>query len=387
MGDHTQDTLASVYFAVPNEVVEQYGEMYAVHCTYLEAETDNIFVTGNTDVYNELRRHVGQDIDGLDLRYGFGTNRRQDMLIITYSGSYNKKKLYNGIFKHVTNSEIKTLHYVLPVDGGMDEDDSADDYVLQWDVLQEYMLDYSEGKDDLLYNRYARELFRWVAEEETEVTIEADDEYDLTSIGCTWEDFWNGNFGQDTGGTINAIQEVTSCQSAAQVKADYYLDESCYDGFKEYYDAHSEDGTVYVFHFAMDDYYSVEATELDNENALYEMDSNAYLARQTVYLNFDVIDISMKQGEDVVVLGAAASPIDVIPNLTPPVETTPDGGLGDWIWDIIEAVIALVGILLIVAVISVFWGPLSTLLGLLWQLICMPFKAIGNAIKNRKKKE
>ena len=398
MGLNTQDTLASVYFAVPNEIVERYGEMYAVHCSYLEAVTSEIFVTGNTDVYNELRGHVGQDIDGLDLRYGFGTARSTftgsgvntvwNPLIITYSQSYNKKIRNNGIFCHLTNNEIKTLYYVLPVDGGMDVENSADDYVVPWTTLQEYMLDYSEGKDDLLYNRYARELFSQVADEETDITLTADDTFHLTSIDASWESIWNNTFGKDQGGEVRVIQKVESCQNATQVKADYMLDESCYDEFKEYYDAHSKNGTVYVFHFAVDSYYNAEATELDNENSFgYEMDSNAYLARETVYLNFDVIDISMKKGEEMTVLGVVASPIDVIPNLTPPVETTPDGGLGDWFAQLIRAIVAIIVTLFVVAIIVIFWGPISTILGLLGNLIALPFKAISDAIKNRKKKE
>lgn len=395
---NVQDTLASVYFAVPNDVVEEYGDMYAVHCSYLEAVTEGIFVTGNTAVYNELRQHVGQNIDGLELRYGFGTARSTftgsgvntvwNPLIITYSQSYNKKIRNNGIFCHLTNDEIKTLYYVLPVDGGMDQENSADDYVVPWTILQEYMLDYSEGKDDLLYNRYARELFSQIAEEETDITLSADDTFHLTSINTSWESIWNNTFNKDQGGDVQVIQEVKSCQSAAQVKADYMLDESCFDDFKEYYDANEAENTIYVFHFAMDSYYNAEATELDNENSFgYEMDSNAYLARETVYLNFDVIDISMKKGEEMTVLGVVASPIDVIPNLTPPVETTPDGGLGDWFAQLIRAIVAIIVTLFVVAIIVIFWGPISTILGLLGNLIALPFKAISDAIKNRKKKE
>ena len=404
MGLNTQDTLASVYFAVPNEIVERYGEMYAVHCSYLEAVTSEIFVTGNTDVYNELRGHVGQDIDGLDLRYGFGTARSVitnagtgeaywNPFSIRYTQSYNKKITKNGLFAHVSASEIKRLYYVLPVDGGMDEKDSADDYVVPWDVLQDYMLDYSKGKSDLLYNRYARELFSQVADEETDITLTADDTFELTDIATSWESIWNNTFGQDKGGEVKVIQKVASCQNATQVKADYMLDESCYDEFKEYYDANSKNGTVYVFHFAMDDYYIAEATELDNENPLgYEMDSNAYVARNTVYLNFDVIDISMKDDkEKVTVLGVVASPIDVIPSLTPPPNTTSDEGLWDWFWRLLEVIIALVCVLLIVAVVVALWGPISALLSFIWggirTIISSVFGGITDAIKRRRERK
>lgn len=398
--ENTQDTLSSVYFAVPNDDIEEFGELYKVHFSYLKAITDWIFVTGNSAVYNELRQYVGQDIEGLDLRYGFGTGRTSSAVVtpgsglgliktsINYDYSYNKQKTINGIFYHTTNNKINELKYVLPVDGGMDQENSADDYVLSWEDLQEYMLDYSKERDDLIYNRYARELFSWVAAEETDETLSAKDEFHLT--GITFDNWWNKLWGIETETPYDmpAIQEVKSCQSAAQVKADYYIDESCYNDFSAYYLKYSTNSTIYVFHFAQDDYYSSEATELDNESSFgYEMDSNAYLARETVYLNFDVIDISMKKGDDITVLGVVASPIDVIPSPTPPVETTPDGGLGDWFAQLIRAIVAIIVTLFVVAIIVIFWGPISTILGLLGNLIALPFKAISDAIKNRKKKE
>lgn len=385
MALYTQDSLASVYFAVPDELIRKYGELYAVHCSYLEAVTDNIFVTGNSDVYSELSAHVGEDLSGLDLRYGFGAGRTQDTLIITYAASYNKKILNNGIFKHVSNREIDDLKYVFPVAGGMDETDSADGYVLQWEVLQKYMLDYSAGKDDLLYGRYARELFSSVADEETDITLSADDTFDLTSISVDWDSFWDGTWGQDTGGEVPVIQPVENVLSAAQAEEEYYIDESCYKDFKDYYDENSDDGTVYVFHFAMDGYYAPEAVNLDNEDALnYEMDTNAYMARETVYLNFDVIDVSFKSEEgEVTVLGAVSNPIDVIPSVTPPVDTTSDEWT-EWLEEFMKLVLSVLGIIGGIAIIALLWGPITTLLGLLWKLICAPFKAISNALKNRK---
>lgn len=386
MALYTQDSLASVYFAVPDELIRKYGELYAVHCSYLEAVTDDIFVTGNSDVYNELSAHVGEDLGNLDLRYGFGAGRTQDTLIITYAASYNKKILNNGIFKHVSNREIDNLKYVFPVAGGMDETDSADGYVLQWEVLQEYMLDYSAGKDDLLYGRYARELFSSVADEETDITLSADDTFDLTSISVDWDSFWDGTWGQDTGGEVPVIQPVENVLSAAQAEEEYYIDESCYKDFKDYYDENSDDGTVYVFHFAMDGYYAPEAVNLDNNDTLnYETDTNAYMARETVYLNFDVIDISLKSDAgEVTVLGAVSNPIDVIPSVTPPVDTTSDEWT-EWPEEFMKAFLSIIGIIGGIAVVALLWGPLSTLLGLLLKLICMPFKALSNAVKEHKK--
>lgn len=397
--EHTQDSLACVYFAVPNELIEKYGELYAVHFTYLEAVTDWMFLTGNSAVYNELLGYMGQDITGKDLQYGFGAGREyinygQGVSSVVYDYAYNKARVSVDwdTTAYYADNTISELQYIFPVEGGMDQTDSADDYVLQSETIREYMLEYSKGKDDLILGRYSSELFSRVAEEMTDRSLSAEDEFHLT--GITFDNWWNELWGMETETpyTMPAIQKAERCLSAAQVESEYYIDESCYEDFKAYYDANSQDGAVYVFHFAQSDFYSVEAYNLNNDATgffdPYEMDSNARLMQETVYLDFDIIDISLKsEAGAVTVLGVVSDPIDVIANGTPALETTSDGGLGDWFAQLMQAIAAIIGALLVVAIIVIFWGPISTILGLLGNLIALPFKAIADAIKNRKKKE
>ena len=59
--ENKQDTLHSVYFAVPNEIIREYGVMTAVHATWLNAYTTPIFVTGNEDYYNGFMELVGKE--------------------------------------------------------------------------------------------------------------------------------------------------------------------------------------------------------------------------------------------------------------------------------------------------------------------------------------
>ena len=79
-----------------------------------------------------------------------------------------------------------------------------------------------------------------------------------------------------------------------------------------------------------------------------------------------------------------ANPIDVIPNGTPAVETTSDAWK-DWLEEFMRVVLSILGIIGRIAIIALLWGPITTLLGLLWELICMPFKALSNAVKEHKK--
>ena len=52
--NYTQDSLHSVYFAVPNDVINRYGVMSAVHATWLNAVLKPALVTGNQKAYNAI---------------------------------------------------------------------------------------------------------------------------------------------------------------------------------------------------------------------------------------------------------------------------------------------------------------------------------------------
>lgn len=63
---YTQDSLHSVYFAVPNELIEKYGELYAVHASWLNAVLKPALVVGNKEVYDAIKPFLGIDIKGQD---------------------------------------------------------------------------------------------------------------------------------------------------------------------------------------------------------------------------------------------------------------------------------------------------------------------------------
>ena len=71
--DYTQDSLHSVYFAVPNEVLNKYGAMSAVHATWLNAVLKPALVTGNQNAYNaivgQLGKNIGKETNAFDYGY------------------------------------------------------------------------------------------------------------------------------------------------------------------------------------------------------------------------------------------------------------------------------------------------------------------------------
>ena len=77
--EYTQDSLHSVYFAVPNDVLNRYGEMSAVHATWKDAVLAPALVTGNSEVYNAVSTYLGQYLYGGDYWWWSDNNKNNDM--------------------------------------------------------------------------------------------------------------------------------------------------------------------------------------------------------------------------------------------------------------------------------------------------------------------
>lgn len=141
--DYTQDSLHSVYFAVPNEYIEKYGEMSAVHETWLNAVLKPALVTGNQDAYEAIDPYLGVNVGtGTDdLEYAYlgayfsGTSGTTGILqSITKAGySYNRK--FSPTYQ-LYGEPIETLHMLFLSDTKID---GADSYTVSSEEIQEQM--------------------------------------------------------------------------------------------------------------------------------------------------------------------------------------------------------------------------------------------------------
>ena len=136
-----------------------------------------------------------------------------------------------------------------------------------------------------------------------------------------------------------------------------------------------EDKTVVLFRFATSDYYSagVDIVELGagflgNDK---KTSGQAYRAWESVFFDFDIIQLTFNREGVYTVIPAVSNPIDVVDDITPPVQMQ---GAMDW-W---KMLIALVLVLLLIVLLY----PLLPFViqGVIW-IIKLPFKAIGGLIK------
>ena len=396
--ENKQDTLHSVYFSVPNEIIREYGVMTAVHATWLNAYTAPIFVTGNKDYYNGFMELVGKDNPETD--YAFHTNEMGrswgGFYFVNYSHGYN--------YSNSVDTVLSKLNYVFYAENG-----DADTYTLP---AEELLGDSKTGKKgwfetytqnfsgELVNDKYSAALFESVDSSFTDKTITSDDTFSLTSVTTSqnlWQKIWGMSTYYTNTYTMSAIQDVTleamdNALSEKQFCDEYFVAESDYDELYSYVKmAKSRDETVYLFRYYQSEYFAVELSEGMYETGFYtqtvgdmtmpaygrhyeKKDTNAYLCQMWVQLDFDIIDLTFTKDNVDTVIPVIMSPMDIAADGTPPLVTTDDGL--KW-WQILLAIIALIVIIWLL----LKFAP--AFVYAVFKIVAWPFKAIAKLFKKK----
>lgn len=335
--EYTQDTLHAVYFSVPDEVLERYGTIAAVHASWLNAYTAPVFVTGNASLYAEFAAIEGEEDPDTDLAFRTnGTGR--------YIGG-----MYFTDYSHVFNltEDADTVLTSLPL-VFYAQNGNADDYVLPAeDLLERIAAGSADGGE--VAGKYDAAFFSAWDGEYTDLTIRADDGFVLTEADSTeswWARFWGTNSTFTNTYTVPAVEEVDLSDMGDEDAfcGAYYVDESDYGELYAYTEqAEAAGETVFLFRYLQTEYFSAELQEGYKKTGFYtsslatgqtmilygshfsEVDTNAFLAQMWVQLDFDVIDITFEGEAARIVLGAAADPQDILADVTSPAETVSDG--------------------------------------------------------------
>lgn len=350
----TRDVLQSVYFSVPNEIIEKYGEMSAVHATWLDAYTAPILVTGNSAVYNALYPYLGQYIDG-GTQWDFG-NSSFDYAIVATSAAdelyqdeeyapYFGYYAYNFYRSFATGDGVRyvaedtydylvyTLRYLFLADNF-----DAGTHFIRAETLLNWFATYTEQfGGDLVGGNFSSALFDEVADEYIDKTIRATDEYLLTDnivSNSAWDRLFGSTVKSESYIPVSAIQAVTMDDLTAAASVEefcdkFYIAEADYDDFYAYVeDAEIRGETVYLFRYKQSEYISVQAIEYervavsvlfgDDQGEYDYIDANACFAQMWVQLNFDIIDVTFTNGGVDTIIPVVMSPVDIAPDGSPP---------------------------------------------------------------------
>jgi len=366
LGVGHQNQLTSVYFSVPNKLIEKYGYLQAITAEWNEQKTSPILVVDNKEFSDGLQPWLGVEIaeENKNCVYSF-----YDVLEVPTSTS--PVKMYRYIFNRKKPWTVQNVHWgqsLKPLGYAF--------YVSDVETLGAVGVSSDELSTHIQKNSYADWLFADTVDDnrvkgQQQQTIYADKLLNLETFGDTHDwftTFFNFGFSgieayEDLKG-IPPIYKVTSSDVSA-TKASSEISSSLYVAENDvaeirlaYSEAAAQDKTLFLFRFAATDYYAEDISHFFKDGE--QVDCNGYIAEETVFLGFDVISLTFFDDCVSTVIPVSASPIDVIPDITNPY--IPEEKDFSWLKRILM-------LALVVVLIVMFWNPLMKILGWMIDLI------------------
>ncbi len=331
----------SVYFSLPSDIEKKYGNLYAINYEYYHYYTNPIIITDNEDSYNKLLADRGKIVDDswdYSLYGGYSLLSSDNVNYIhEFRFFYGKKSEIKNIFNtYLYFNYLDNLTSVFYAPKGWTHGDvivSAGDVET---YFKEYDLSYHTGKtfdysSDLFDLEKATNIYN-----NKETTI--DEVFSLESYTDThnflerWLDgVFDKNEYDNSIKNAKYIEKVDSkVLTSLDVSSEYFVDKNYITDLKDFYIASALKGeNTYLLRYGVaDDYYSRDLTPSN-------IDGNFLMCQGNVYLNFDFISFSFKDGEKITVLAAVSDPSDGFFSL---IDATP-GGCKDF--DILSLLMAI----------------------------------------------
>lgn len=372
--------LDSVYFSIPNEVLERYGNTIAA-IKYHAYKYDSGYVAVFRDDENGMKAYdLFKPYEGITLTE---PNRELPVLCDNRDVNlhavfcYNNRKYLGVWFASNPTIEADTLSYVfqMPASTGTDsiiETALQERLIADWDA-------YNEGLVQSVF------------------TGDKEDHAVTTEVWC--DEPWT----IDTKGNANLFQKLLF-SGAYKSKPDDFediepirivqasdfsnfvntlrVDTYYYDDLKEAYnEAVQNDESLVLFHFDTSDYFAIEVESnsffLEDGSDLYVYGEPGFVANETVYMDFDLIDLTFEKDGVYTVLPCVANPIHVIADL----QTPSTGGLADDLPDWLKILLVVAAIIILLVLLPIVGPVLVPLLkGLVW-LVLLPFKLLWWLLK------
>ena len=431
-GANYQNQLDTVYFAVPKRFFDTYGKLQRIKAEWYEYKTKDIVVTSNAGFVNATKSWIGKST-GWNEKYGFAgfTGDIGYSLLQDYSSSSMGVSIQSALWgwnarENIAipfTDRIEKLYYLFPADN-IEEYDPCADIVsiggVESNALYEYIKNYTKTFDsgtlpikdgtisaDLFaddIDDYRKKDTEFGKIQQGYSYYDFDADIDLQKLSSwqetdpsIWDNFrvwglWDtifGNIPEEETKTVSPIEILEASDldgTPEEVSERLLINSSDVQTLRNFYNdaiiVDSEDDeecVVVLFRFATSDYYSAPVDVVQHGAAALGADKfisgEAYRAWQSVFFDFDVIDLTFNKDGFYHVIPAVSDPIDIVNAITPPVD------MGD---DLPQWLKVLFGVLLLI-VLLVILGPILPYIvkAVVW-IIMLPFKAIAaivNAVK------
>lgn len=410
-GKGHQNQLNSVWFSIPNIYLDQYGELYKVLCEWWEYKANNIIILNNQDVVNYLSSYidVNSDEEGLingckywlhgDVSSGSSSSGGLATSATWYNCAFNKKlEAGDSLNSSKVKENLAPLRYLMY----SPESDVNDIYVSSSSLI-DYMEDYSSNKQKNILEKYNGNLFSNAVDTGRVAgynlrAISSDDTLNLKSYDSnhSWFDklLDYGFFAPKTSEDFVDVVPIYCVKAEDLTGNNYsiakrlYVDENDVDSLKSQYSLSQSKGEeLYLFRYALTDYYSEELTVV--ENGVAGTVCSGIRASETVFLNFDIIELTFVNEGIYKTISVANTPSDGIGGITGPLESEFENWLdsvrdtlGKLFKPILIALAVVVGLILLIILAPV----LKVLVKAVVIVISAPFKLLIKIANKEKEK-
>jgi len=433
-----QDELNSVFFTIPDEYFEDFGNLYKIKAEWYEYKTSLMYVTSDYEAYSALKdmrnkriNQFGQRIDN----YGnvidesaIGYYRvlfEADIDLLGTGKPMGYHRSYNPWPRKIDGTSVYSFEDQL--DWIFYRESSVlgqTDYCVPRDEVKEYMEIYTKTFNDqeLIRNKYASDLFVESIDTDriqfledssatsgyVEMEFTAGENFD-PGVGnqfidadksqTAWNEFWFGTKYKEINYSPIVVIDVGDLYLSVEAFSEkYYVDlQDTSDIMTEARRAYSDGEVPVLLRFAVTDYYSSAARfDCVEDGSQNISDKDGYVAQETMFLDFDVLSLTFQSedGYNEVAIGVVAVPIDIINGLTPPASLVEDE---EW-WQKLVALLLLIILLIVLfflvdkifpglgTIFKAIFKVIGWVLSSIFDLLTWPFRAIDKNIKSSKRR-
>ena len=393
-GENYRNDIFTVYFAVPNSYFRDYDQLYAVRAVWNECKTGPVIVTDDSDVYVDAQSNmIGQ--------FSYTSSSTRPSLVWDYT-SYASSPLLDVIISKYSWNNPPTENYAVGT---------------RWETLNSVIeapkyIKFESDIKDYFFNITPTEY------EDVKASEAGLKEFIVSNTDClNVESLYNGERWKQFffGGHVFGVDEVD-----IELSPFYYVQESDLAGYdssiadpdnsvisdrlfireshvKRFYNFYQEsvaaDKRVVLFRFALKPYYAAKALYHYYDSAPDGLSNRTIYDHVEVcetyfYKDFDILDLRFQKEDVVYIFPVEADPIDIYPGFDDNYDNSDStndalkdffGGAGKAAKEAFNLLLWILGIVLIVTLVLIFWKPIKKLV----KLIVDFFKER----KNRKKNE
>ena len=370
MGKWYQNQVNTVYFSVPNRYLEMYGKLQQIKAEWYEYKTKDIVVTSDERACEAIKPFIGKTVKRYDCDRGFISkdykSETHDQGIVSPAWASWNYNCWDGRGR-VTGTRVDALYYLFKVDNIENYDPYAEETSIggvSSNELYKYMLDYNKSyktgtvKDGMI----SADLF----ENDIDSYRKIDNKYGKVQKGYSYYEFdadtdifdindWNPEdktfrenskmygfldalFGKtpSNGQNYKDVQPIKMLEEKDMSLPNWQVSDNLLISFNQvddlkdrYNEAKKNDETVFLFRFASTDYYAEDIDVYCNDWLQGRYSDLAYRAWQSVFFDFDIIQLTFSLNGAKTVIPVVADPIDIVPPATPSFSFD---SITAWIW-------------------------------------------------------